>query len=122
MLSTIYEGRIRVHRTSLIEHKTLTNGFVERGGTPWEKGWIESYFNKLWNMLAQSQRGYKGSNERLNAPGDLADKLKLCSRLLGQGAGKLNLPPEVIDLLKTPFPSLEELEQAFAHVVAMSER
>jgi hypothetical protein len=122
MLSTIYEGRIRVHRTSLIEHKTLTNGFVERGGTPWEKGWIESYFNKLWNMLAQSQRGYKGSNERLNAPGDLSDKLRICARLLGQGAGKLNLPPEVIDLLKTPFPSLEELEQAFANVVSMSER
>lgn len=122
MLSTIYEGRIRIHRTSLIEHKTLTNGFIERGGTPWEKGWIESFFNKLWHMLAQNGRGYKGSNERLNAPGDHADKLKLCARLLGQGAGKLNLPPEVIDLLKTPFPSLEELEQAFANVVAMSER
>ena len=122
MLSTIYEGRIRVVRTSLIEHRTLTNGFVERGGTPWEKGWIESYFNMLWNMLAQNARGYKGSNERLNAPADLADKLKVCARLLGQGAGKLNLPPEVIDLLKTPFPSMEELEHAFGNVIAMSER
>jgi hypothetical protein len=121
MLSTIYDGRIRVQRTSLIDHKTLANGFVEHLGAFWEKGWIESEFNKLWNMMA-NQKGYKGSNERLNGPGDLDDQREYCGRFLGQGAKQLNLPPEVIAELQLPFKSPDELEIAFSAVIDRSER
>lgn len=123
MLSTVFEGRIKVRRTSLIEHKTLANGFVESGGTPWEKGWIESEFNYLWNQLAPT-KGYKGSNERLNGPADLADKLKYAAKFLGSGdkAKDLNLPPEVVNELRLPFLNEEQLGQAFDLVVARSER
>jgi hypothetical protein len=118
MLATVFDGRIRVQRTSLIEHKTLANGYLEHGGTPWEKGWIESLFNGLWNRFA-TLPGYKGSNERLNGPADTADKLKEASRFLAQGSNKLNLPPEVIEALRLPFPSMATLEQAFAYVLEL---
>jgi hypothetical protein len=121
MLGTIYEGRIKVARTSMIEHRTLANGFVERGGTPWEKGWIESHFNKLWNMLARLP-GYKGSNQRLNAPADFEDKLRTATKLLGGGASKMHLPPELVDEMRLPFMSLEQLEQAFDWALDQAER
>ena len=111
-LSTLFEGRVRVERTGLIDHKTLANGFVERGGKPWEKGWIESAFNLLWNKMG-SMPGYKGSNQRLNAPGDLDAKIACTKLLLGQGERGLNLPPEKIMLLRLPFPSPQVVEHWF---------
>lgn len=122
MLSTLFEGRIRVVRTSLIQHKTLANGFVESGGTPWEKGWIESEFNFLWNKL-NTFKGYKGSNERLNGPAWLDDERRHTLKLIGAGAAaKLNLPPELIAEMRLPFASPEKLEVAFDRVVELSER
>lgn len=122
MLTTAFEGRIKVDRTAVIRHKTLANGFIEKGGAPWEKGWIESEFNYLWNQMAGGL-GYKGSNERLNAPGHLAEArryaLKFCS--VGDRPSDLNLPPEILAELDVPFPSPEELETTFAFVVARSE-
>lgn len=112
-LSTLFEGRVRVKRTGLIEHRNLTNGFLERGGKPWEKGWVESLFHKLWNILGAAP-GYKGSNSRLNAPGDLDDKIAYTRLLIGQGERQLNLPPEALAQLRLPFPSPEVLERAFA--------
>lgn len=112
-LSTLFEGRVRVERTGLINQKMLTNGFCERGGKPWEKGWIESGFNSLWNMLG-AMPGYKGSNQRLNSPAGLDDAINYTKLLIGQGQGKLNLPPEKIAMLCTPFPSPEAVERSFA--------
>jgi len=122
MLTTAFEGRIKVDRTAVIRHKTLANGFVEKGGAPWEKGWIESEFNYLWNQMA-GQRGYKGSNERLNAPGHLAEARKYALKFCSQGdrPKDLNLPPEIISELRLPFPSPTELETTFDFVVARSE-
>jgi hypothetical protein len=119
-LSTLFEGRVRVERTGLIDHKTLGNGFCEGGGKPWEKGWIESAFNALWNRLG-NMPGYKGSNQRLNAPGDLDAKIAYTKLLLGQGERGLNLPPEKIMLLRLPFPSPQAVGQAFAWACAASD-
>lgn len=117
-LETLFEGRVGIERTGLIEHKTLTNGFVERGGKPWEKGWVESAFNALWNILG-SQHGYKGSNQRLNGPADLDNKIAYTKLLIGQGERQLNLPPEKIALLRLPFPSPDAVERAFAWAVSV---
>ncbi len=116
-LSTMFDGRVRVERTGLINHKTLTNGFCERGGKPWEKGWIESAFNGLWNKLG-GMPGYKGSNQRLNSPAGLDDAIAYTKLFLGQGEKALNLPPEKIALLRLPFPSPEAVERAFAWACA----
>lgn len=119
-ITTLFAGRVRIERTGLIEHRNLTNGFTERGGKPWEKGWIEAAFNALWNILG-AQRGYKGNNQRLTGPGDLDDKIRYTKLLLGQGERKLNLPPEKIAQLLLPFQSLQELERAFAWACALSD-
>ena len=50
-ITTLFQGRVRIERTGLIEHRNLSNGFIERGGKPWEKGMIEAAFAKLWNIL-----------------------------------------------------------------------
>lgn len=121
MLTTLFEGKIVVRRTSMIEHKTLANGFIERGGTPWEKGWIESEFNYLWNQFC-TQSGYKGSNERLNAPGWFAEQKADALRLLNGGESKVPLPPELAAQLRTPFQSVEQLMDAFKFVVERSEQ
>jgi hypothetical protein len=119
-IEMLFSGRVKIERTGLIEHRTMTNGFVERGGKPWEKGWIESTFNQLWNILG-AQRGYKGSNQRLNAPGDLDAKLRYTKLLIGQGDRALNLPPEKITELRLPFPSPKELEDAFSWACSVSD-
>ena len=117
-LTTLFDGRIRIERTGLINHRTLTNGFVEGGGRPWEKGQIESLFNYVWNE-AGSMPGYKGSRYD-NAPGELAQRLLYAERLLSQGDRKqdLNLPAEKLALLKLPFKSVDEATTAFEEVFA----
>ena len=119
-LETLFEGRVKIERTGLIDHKTVTNGFTERGGKPWEKGWIESTFNQLWNTLG-AMKGYKGSNQRLNAPASLDDALRYTKLLIGQGERALNLPPEAIAKLRLPFMSPAEAEQAFAWAISVNE-
>lgn len=111
--SALFEGRVRVERTGLIHDRTLTNGFAQSGGKPWEKGWIESTFNGLWNVLG-AMPGYKGNNQRLTGPADLDAKISYTKALIGHGEGKLNLPPEKIELLQLPFPSIKAVEMAFS--------
>lgn len=120
-LETLFDGRVKVRRTGLIGHKTLANGFCEKGGRPWEKGWIEATFAKLWNYLG-AMKGYKGANQRLDKPAGLDDAIRYTKLLLGQGDRNLNLPQEVITQLRLPFPSQAELETAFAWAVALSEK
>lgn len=123
-LLVAFEGRVRVQRTSIIENRTLANGFVEGGGTPWEKGWIESDFNYNWNQLALRLDGWKGSNQRLNGPGNHDAKEIHVLRFIGADAAgkKLNLPPEIISLLRLPFPNPAAVEQAFAEIMHVGEQ
>ena len=120
-IDMLFGGQVRIERTGLIDHRNLTNGFIERGGKPWEKGWIEAAFAKLWNIMG-AVRGYKGNNMRLNAPGDIESKIKYTKLLLGQGERKLNLPPEQIAQLRLPFANLAELESAFAWACNVSDQ
>ncbi len=115
-LTTLFDGRIRVERTGLINHRTLTNGFIEHGGRPWEKGQIESYFNMAWNE-AGNLPGYKGSRYD-NAPGDLEQRVAYQEWLFSQGdrPRDLNLPPEKLALLKCPFQTVDEATAAFERV------
>lgn len=114
----LFGGRVRVERTAMIEHRSVSNGFVERGGTPWSKGMMESAFNGMWNILG-SMKGYKGSNERLNAPSGLKDKISVTRMFLGYGRDAEQLPPEVVEQLRLPFPDIEECRRAFALAVAL---
>lgn len=120
-LETLFDGRVQVRRTSMFDHKVLTNGFIDHGGSPWEKGWIEAVFNQLWNYLGAT-KGYKGANQRLGKPAGLDEAIKATKVFLGQGDRGLNLPPDVITQLRLPFLSLEELNAAFTWACDLSDR
>ena len=103
-----FHGQVTVQRTGMLEHRTLTNGFVENGGKPWEKGWIESAFNLMHN-LAGSLPGQKGARYDL-APASTAARVLYCERLLDEKAG---LTDDQIAQLRLPVESLDELITAY---------
>jgi hypothetical protein len=103
-----FHGQVRVSRTGMIEHRGLKNGFTERGGKPWEKGWIESAFNLMHNR-AGNLPGQKGSRYDL-APGNLAAKIAYTEGLLA------NITPEQASQLRLPFLSVDEAITAFEQV------
>lgn len=107
---------IQVARTGLLAEKSLRNGFVERGGKPWEKPWIESTFNLLHNM-AGALPGQKGASYQLK-PGDLEAKLLYAEKLLAIEG----LAPEVVDQLRTPFWTDGQLLAAYERIFDAMER
>lgn len=123
----IFGGRVKIQRTGMFHDKTLTNGFIEHGGRPWLKGMIESSFNIWWNMTATTL-GYKGSNQRLNAPAGLDSAIKYAKLMLGPVGEKgkdgisVELPPEIVKELRLPFPSLQDLEETFRGVTELCEK
>lgn len=108
-LALWFHGQVRVSRTSMLEHRTLTNGFVEGGGRPWLKGWIESTFNITHNM-AGSLPGQTGSDEQVNAPGDLAARIAYSLAVLD------GLTPEQAAEVKLPVLTLAQAMAAYGHI------
>lgn len=104
-----FGGQVRVCRTDMLEHRTLANGFTERGGKPWEKGWIESAFNLMHNR-AGSLPGQTGSLEQENAPGDLAAKIAYTEGVLK------NVTPEQAQRFSLPFISVSEATLAYGAI------
>lgn len=105
---------VQVSRTGLIakDLKTLGNGFVQGGGKPWEKGWIESTFNLIWNM-AGALPGQKGASYQLK-PADLEAKLLYAQKLLNTEG----LTEAQCAELHTGFFTLEQLLTAFDRIFA----
>jgi hypothetical protein len=101
---------VQVARTGLLHEKTLRNGFVERGGKPWEKGWIESTFNLVHNM-AGALPGQKGASYQLK-PGDLEAKVLFAEKLLSIEG----LTPEQLAELRVPFLPYEEALTAYENI------
>lgn len=105
---------VQVARTGLLNDKTLANGFVQKGGKPWEKGWLESLFHHAWGALGAAL-GYKGSNY-IDKPADHEAALAYSEGLL-----KLcELTPEVAARLRLPFftidQALDGLNAMFARI------
>lgn len=103
----LFGGRIQITRTGLIHDKVFANGFIERGGKPQQKGWIEARYNLVHNR-ADALPGQKGANY-LVKPGDLEAKLQYAGHLIGQGRDDAQLTDEQISRLRLPFKSAEEL-------------
>jgi hypothetical protein len=106
---------VQVARTGLLADKTLRNGFVERGGKPWEKGWIETTFNLVHNM-AGSLPGQKGASYQLK-PGDLEAKLLYAEKLLAIDG----LSPEQVAELRVPFLPYEDALTAYEKIFRVME-
>lgn len=107
---------VQVARTGLLAHKTLGNGFVERGGKPWEKGWIEATFNLVHN-LAGALPGQKGASYQLK-PGDLEAKLLYAEKLLSIEG----LNPDQVAQLRVGFLPFEEALQAYESIFGIMDR
>ncbi|HEY1791539.1 MAG TPA: hypothetical protein VGG34_01360 [Opitutaceae bacterium] len=101
---------VQVARTGLLADKVLKNGFIEKGGKPWEKGWIESTFNVAWNQ-AGAFPGQKGATYQLK-PGDLEAKLLYAENLLSTEG----LTDEQRGQLQTGFWRFEEALTAYHKV------
>jgi hypothetical protein len=78
MLATLLG--VQVARSGMLSDKVLANGFVPKGGKPWEKGWVESTFNIIHNH-AGAFAGQKGASYQLK-PDDLEARLLYAENLL----------------------------------------
>lgn len=103
----LFGERVQITRTGLIHDKVFANGFIERGGKPQQKGWIESRFNLVHNEAADLP-GQKGANY-LVKPGDYEAKVQYTEHLIGQGKKDAKLSEEQIARLRLPFKSADEL-------------
>lgn len=108
--------QVQVARTGLITEKTLRNGFVQGGGKPWEKGWIEALFRTLWNRLGDKP-GQKGSSYE-NKPADCEAKVAYA-----MGLFKLDgLSPEMATKFRVPFVTVEDALDGLHAIFARIER
>lgn len=117
--TNLFGGRVAFTRTSMIADKVLANGFIERGGKPWLKGWIESGFNLMHNIAA-TLPGQKGAHYLL-APGDLEEKRRVAERLIGTGERDAQLSDEQLSRARVPFKSPAELCDAYLQIFAIME-
>lgn len=108
-LEIYFHGQVRVCRTDMLDHRTPANGFTERGGKPWEKGWIESAFNLMHN-IAGNLPGQTGSLEQVNAPGDLAAKMAYTIAALD------GLTPEQAAGARLPVLQVDEATAAYGRI------
>lgn len=115
----LFGGRVAVTRTSTISQKCLANGFVESGGKPWLKGWIESGFNLMHN-IAGALPGQKGASYAVK-PADLEAKRSLALRLIGTGPRDAQLSDEEVARARLPFMSAAELVDAYLQIFAVME-
>jgi hypothetical protein len=108
-LDIFFNGQVRVSRTGILSYKTAANGFIEKGGRPNEKGWIESYFNLMHNR-AGNLPGQKGSRYD-NKPGDLKAKEDYVKKLAAY-----ECDDETFRRFRSPFLSFDELAEAYGQV------
>lgn len=106
---------VQVARTGLIHEKTLRNGFVQSGGKPWEKPWIESMF-RLMHSTAGALPGQKGATYQLK-PADLEAKVLYTEKLLNQE----EITPEIAQQLRVPFLKVDEFLTAYDRIFARME-
>lgn len=106
---------VQVARTGVIAEKTLRNGFLQSGGKPWEKPWIESNF-RLMHSTAGALPGQKGASYQLK-PADLEAKVLYAEKLLNTEG----LPEEAAAELRVPFMAAEDMVAAYEAVFARME-
>jgi len=105
---------VQVARTGLLAEKTLRNGFVQGGGRPWEKGWIESLFRTAFNR-AGALPGQKGSSYQ-EKPADAEAKVAYAMKLFE------SLPAAAVEKLQVPFLTIEEALEGLNAIFARIER
>lgn len=106
---------VQVARTGLISDKNNGNGFVQGGGKPWQKGWIEKLFAILWNE-AGAFPFQKGSSYQ-DKPAQLEAQIAYAEKLFA-----LPLAPEVIEKLNVLAFSLEDAQTGLWRIIQRIEQ
>jgi len=114
-LEIYFHGQVRVCRTAMLEHRTAANGFTERGGTPWQKGWVESAIRSMHDR-AGNLPGQTGSLEQVNAPGDLVGRTVYTLAALD------GMTPEQAAKMELPVLSVEQATEAYARIFGMMDQ
>lgn len=93
---------IRILNTGLIRNKLTASGFIEQGGMPWQKGWIEAFF-RIMHTRINHLPGTTGRRYDLTR-GDVEDRVRYTINTI-EKARKLGIPFAELNL---PLLSLEE--------------
>ena len=101
---------VQIGRTGMLADKVLANGFVPKGGKPWEKGWIESAYHLMANY-AGGFTGQKGASYQLK-PDDFEARLLYAENLLDTEG----LSPEQLAQLHTGFWHYDEALTAYTRI------
>jgi len=95
----------QMDNTGLIHRRLIKSGWLEQGGQPWAKGWIESFFHLL-HTTTNHLPGTVGRRYDLT-PGGAEDKaryaLSVCRKALAQG--------QSISELQLPLLTLEQYHE-----------
>lgn len=98
--------RIEFETTSIFRERMTAHGFVEKGGTPWNKAPIESYFHVMQLRVAHGE-GSTGPRYDLT-PGELAELEAYEKKLMDAAGGR----EDVMGALRWTLPALEEVYSA----------
>jgi hypothetical protein len=77
---------VEFDNTGLVHRILVKSGFVEQGGMPWQKGWIESFF-RLLHCRINHLDGAIGARYQLTS-GDLEDKVRYALRVVEEAQEK----------------------------------
>lgn len=96
---------IKIEHTGLVKRSLLKSGFVEQGGYPWQKGWIESFFH-LFHTRTNHLPGTVGRSYDLtkgHADNEAKYALQVCREAFKKGCDikDLKLPLLTLDQYQT---------------------
>lgn len=108
---------IEFDNTGIVRRKLVESGFVEQGGMPWQKGWIESFFRLLHcrinHLDGTAGRRYDLSNGRLGNVSQKGSKVHYAMRMI-EAARDKGVPVAELSL---PLLTLSEFHELLDHYV-----
>lgn len=111
LLAAHYGERLQIERTGVFNDLMLANGFPEKGGKPWEKSWVESFF-RLLHTTAGHLPGQTGPRYD-KQPGNLPAISSYTERMLSHPA----LNQEDIAKLRLPMLALEDAVRIYGALI-----
>ncbi len=106
-------GHVKIERTGIVHDTLLPHGFKERGGKPWEKGWVESFFH-LVHTTAGHLPGQTGSRYE-NLPGDTTMTVHYVKQLIKRAGADI----DTLARLKMPLLKFEEAQAAYNQLLTL---
>jgi hypothetical protein len=96
---------VEFETTGLVHRKLVKSGFVEQGGMPWQKGWIEAFF-RLLHCRMNHLDGTIGARYQLT-PGGLDEKVRYALRIVEEARAK-DVP---LTSLQLPILTMDEFNE-----------